>query len=255
MHALEYLDMIVAPTIAEFEKEPTCRNQTRGNGPLGSVNATCARLRFGRPAADGDNRMKIVPFLFDNAVLVRSIERDGEPWFLAKDVCEALGIANNRDAVERLDDDEKNTVALTDGIPTRGNPNVLIISESGLYTLVLRCRDATTPGSTAHRFRKWVTAEVLPSIRKTGGYGESRLGEEQIARIAGEAAVAAVRALVPQLISMRPRGATSLRDALFATPMALARGPPRSPDDCSWPLARRRCSRTNSGDTRRRGHF
>lgn len=60
---------------------------------------------------------------------------------------------------------------------------MLIVSESGLYALVLRCRDAMTPGSVPHRFRKWVTADVLPTIRKTGGYGhaqfdEARTGEQ-----------------------------------------------------------------------------
>ena len=57
----------------------------------------------------------------------------------------------------------QNTVALTDG--NRGNPNTTVISESGLYTLILRCDDAIKPGTTAHRFRKWVTQEVLPTLR------------------------------------------------------------------------------------------
>ncbi len=73
----------------------------------------------------------------------------------------------------KLDDDEKNTVALTDG--KRGNPNTLIISESGLYTLILRCRDAVTPGTIPYRFRKWVTGEVLPQIRQTGRYVREEL--------------------------------------------------------------------------------
>ncbi|MGD9541781.1 BRO-N domain-containing protein [Methylocystis sp.] len=98
----------------------------------------------------------------------RPDERGVAPWFVAKDVCETLGLEWTAKAVEKLDDDEKDRTS----IPTLGGTQeLLVISESGLYTLVLRCRDATTPGSTAHRFRKWVTSEVLPSIRKTGGHG------------------------------------------------------------------------------------
>lgn len=112
-------------------------------------------------------------FSFESQADIRAIIIDGAPWFIALDVCHALGIANNRDALLKLDDDEKNTVALTDG--KRGNPNTLIISESGLYTLILRCRDAVTPGTIPYRFRKWVTGEVLPQIRRTGRYVREEL--------------------------------------------------------------------------------
>lgn len=112
-------------------------------------------------------------FSFESQADVRAIIIDGAPWFIALDVCHALGISNNRDAMLKLDDDEKNTVALTDG--NRGNPNTLIISESGLYTLILRCRDAVTPGTIPYRFRKWVTGEVLPQIRRTGRYVREEL--------------------------------------------------------------------------------
>jgi hypothetical protein len=99
---------------------------------------------------------------------VRAFEReDGAIWFVAGDVCRALDIKNSRDALAKLDDDEKG-VGSTD---TLGGPQgVNIISEGGLYTLVLRSRQATTPGTLPHRFRKWVTAEVLPAIRRTGRY-------------------------------------------------------------------------------------
>ncbi|WP_052930565.1 BRO-N domain-containing protein [Escherichia coli] len=112
-------------------------------------------------------------FSFESQADIRAIIIDGEPWFIALDVCNALGISNNRDALLKLDDDEKNTVALTDG--KRGNPNTLIISESGLYTLILRCRDAVTPGTIPYRFRKWVTGDVLPQIRRTGRYVREEL--------------------------------------------------------------------------------
>ncbi|WP_338065358.1 Bro-N domain-containing protein [Thiospirillum jenense] len=98
---------------------------------------------------------------------VRAVMRDDAPWFVAADVCAVLGIENHRDAVARLDDDERGSVKVD---TLGGVQSVAAINESGLYTLILRCRDATTEGTVAHRFRKWVTAEVLPSIRKTGSY-------------------------------------------------------------------------------------
>ena len=85
-----------------------------------------------------------------------------EPWFVAKDVCEVLTIGNSRDAVNRLDDDEKAMSVL----PTQfGNKEMNIVNESGLYNLIFQSRKPE-----AKAFRKWVTSEVLPSIRKTGGY-------------------------------------------------------------------------------------
>ena len=115
-------------------------------------------------------------FSFDQSFNVRVVMRDGDPWFVAADVCVALGIVNNRDALEKLDDDERG-VGLTD--TTEGVKKVGIVNESGLYTLILRCRDATKPGTVPHRFRKWVTSEVIPSIRKTGSYVVPGLADEK----------------------------------------------------------------------------
>ena len=101
-------------------------------------------------------------FNFDSYA-VRTLTRDGEPWFVAADVCEVLTIGNNRDAVARLDDDEKADVGITD-ISSNGTAqgrSVTIINESGLYSLILTSRKPE-----AKRFKKWVTSEVLPSIRK-----------------------------------------------------------------------------------------
>ncbi|MBB5411860.1 prophage antirepressor-like protein [Paraburkholderia sp. HC6.4b] len=113
------------------------------------------------------------PFSFEfESYPMRVIVIDGEPWFVAADLCHVLKIANSRDALLKLDDDEKG-VGLTDTLG--GQQNVAIVSESGMYTLVLRCRDAVKPGTLPHRFRKWVTAEVLPQIRKTGQYGSDPL--------------------------------------------------------------------------------
>ncbi|EHO5147618.1 transporter [Salmonella enterica] len=100
---------------------------------------------------------------------VRIVKINGEPWFVAKDVCAALELSNSRMALQSLDDDERNTVTLTYGI--RGNPNHSAVSESGFYKLIARSRKAITPGTFAHRFSNWVFREVIPSIRKTGSYG------------------------------------------------------------------------------------
>jgi len=94
---------------------------------------------------------------------VRALEIDGAPWFIAADVCRALEVKNARDAIARLDEDEKNTVVLTDGTP--GNPNMTIINEAGLYALVLSSRKPE-----AKSFKRWVTHEVLPTIRQHGAY-------------------------------------------------------------------------------------
>lgn len=103
-----------------------------------------------------------------NSKSVRVVMRDGEPWFVAKDLCDVLGLTNSRMALEKLDEDEKG-VSSVDTI--RGLQQLSVVNESGLYALVLRCRDAMTPGSVPHSFRKWITSEVLPQIRKTGSYG------------------------------------------------------------------------------------
>lgn len=91
---------------------------------------------------------------------VRSFIKNGEPWFVAKDVCDILGLTNPSESLKALDDDEKSTLRISEG-----GPAVNIINESGLYTLVLRSRKPE-----AKKFKKWVTTEVLPSIRKYGAY-------------------------------------------------------------------------------------
>ncbi|MCW4597970.1 Bro-N domain-containing protein, partial [Pasteurella multocida subsp. multocida] len=77
-------------------------------------------------------------------ISIRVIAINNEPWFIAKDLCNAINISNYRDAIERLDDDEKG-VALTDTLG--GKQEMKIVSESGMYTLILRCRDAVKKGS------------------------------------------------------------------------------------------------------------
>ncbi len=94
---------------------------------------------------------------------VRCIQKEGAPWWVLADVCKVLGVSNARNVASRLDDDEKNSVHLTDGI--RGNPNFTIINESGLYNVLLR-----SDKPEAKPFKRWVTHEVLPQIRQTGRY-------------------------------------------------------------------------------------
>ena len=98
---------------------------------------------------------------------IRTLAIDNEPWFVAKDVCDAIGLTNSRMSLIALDEDEKGVSLI---YTPSGKQEMNIVSESGMYTLILRCRDAVKKGSVPHRFRKWVTAEVLPTIRKTGKY-------------------------------------------------------------------------------------
>jgi prophage antirepressor-like protein len=103
-------------------------------------------------------------FLFDQSP-VRAIVQDGEPWFVAKDVCDILDIDNPSQAVGRIDDDERGTTT----VRTPGGPQeVLTVNESGVYALIFTSRKPE-----AKRFRKWVTSEVLPAIRRTGRYETS----------------------------------------------------------------------------------
>lgn len=91
---------------------------------------------------------------------VRVVLKDGEPWWVAKDVCDVLELNNITEALRNLDEDELTSEILKSGGQGR---EMRLISESGLYTLIIR---STKPE--AKKFRKWVTAEALPSIRKTG---------------------------------------------------------------------------------------
>jgi prophage antirepressor-like protein len=108
---------------------------------------------------------QITPFNFGTHA-VRVVMRNGEPWFVATDVAEALGYRNAPDAARNLSEHQKASTQIVRST-SGGNPNVTIINESGLYRLVLRSRKPE-----AEKFSDWVTGEVLPSIRKTGSYGE-----------------------------------------------------------------------------------
>lgn len=102
--------------------------------------------------------------VFDyNGSAVRTVNKDGEIWFVAKDVCDVLELSNPTEALKALDDDEKNTLRISEGI--RGNPNANIINESGVYSLIFRSNKPE-----AKKFRKWVTGTVLPQIKRTGSF-------------------------------------------------------------------------------------
>jgi len=100
-------------------------------------------------------------FNFDS-YQVRTVARNGDPWFVASDVCDALDLGNNRQAVARLDEDEKGVTTVD---TLGGMQDVTTVNESGMYSLIFTSRKPE-----AKRFKKWVTSEVLPTIRKTGGY-------------------------------------------------------------------------------------
>lgn len=105
---------------------------------------------------------------------VRVVECEGEPWFVAKDVCECLELTDVSKTISLLDDDEKGTNSIrTPG----GEQQMLVVSEPGLYSLILRSRKPE-----AKAFKRWVTHEILPSIRKTGHYGAPETEDEILAR-------------------------------------------------------------------------
>lgn len=109
---------------------------------------------------------EVTVFKFNGQNQVRTILREGEPWFVAKDVCEILELEKIDSAIRELDDDEKGTHTMS---TLGGNQRMSIVSESGLYALVFKSRKHE-----AKAFRKWVTSEVLPTIRKTGQYSQSQ---------------------------------------------------------------------------------
>ena len=111
------------------------------------------------------NELKVFNYQ-DNEV--RTVEISGEPWFVLKDVCSVLGLGSAHKVAARLDEDERNQIPLTDSLGRE--QETTIVNESGLYNVILR-----SDKPEAKPFRKWVTSEVLPSIRKTGSYNQKPL--------------------------------------------------------------------------------
>lgn len=112
---------------------------------------------------------------------IRTVTIENEPWFVGKDVAEALGYGNSRDALAAHIDDEDKTIIQKSDFPTLEIPNrgIVVIKESGLYSLILSSK---LPN--AKRFKHWVTSEVLPTIRKTGSYQKPMTLEEQLQIVA-----------------------------------------------------------------------
>jgi prophage antirepressor-like protein len=107
---------------------------------------------------------------------VRTVAIDGEPWFVAADVCAILEIGRVHDAVRGLDDDEKGAESIR---TLGGEQSVSVINEPGLYSLILRSRKPE-----AKAFKRWITHEVLPAIRRTGGYVAPMTDDEKLVALA-----------------------------------------------------------------------
>ena len=109
-------------------------------------------------------------YQFENQPVRIIQDKHGEPWFVAVDVCTALALSNPSDAIKRLDADEKMTLDTTEGHSGQrgGAQSLNLVSEAGLYSLILTSRKPE-----AKRFKRWLTHEVLPAIRKTGRYSVS----------------------------------------------------------------------------------
>lgn len=140
----------------------------------------------------------LTPFAFEDALVRIHLDEAGQPWFVARDVCAVLELGNSREAIRNLDDDEKADVRITDissnGVTQARTVNT--VSESGLYSLVFRSRKEA-----ARRFRKWVTAEVLPALRKSGSYSLNPAGAKPPQG-------------VPELLPALPQEALALRPAV-----------------------------------------
>ena len=165
------------------------------------------------PDDPGENR-GLQRFDFRGAE-VRMILRDGDPWWVAADVASVLEIGRTHDAIRSLDDDEKGAETIrTPG----GDQTITVINEPGLYSLVLRSRKPE-----AKAFKRWVTHEVLPAIRKAGSYSVAQLSRKDLALMViqaeeeREALTARVKELEPSArswdILASAKGDYSLRDA------------------------------------------
>lgn len=140
---------------------------------------------------------------------MRTLTIGGDAWFVGKDVAQVLGYSNPRDALgKHVDDEDKNTVAFRDG--TSGNPNQTIINESGLYSLILFSK---LPA--AKKFKRWVTSEVIPAIRKNGGYlgGQETMTDAEIMAKALVVAQRTIESKNAMIAEMKPK-------ALFADSVA-----------------------------------
>lgn len=141
----------------------------------------------------------VIPFRYENTS-VRTLLVDGEPWLVLADLCQVLGIKNSRDVANRLDDDMKG-VGQIDTLG--GRQQATIVSEPGMYDVIVR-----SDSPLARPFRRWVTTEVLPAIRRTGSYGTRELaGPELMARALLEADKT-TKAIEASLAEAKPKADT-----------------------------------------------
>lgn len=139
---------------------------------------------------------------------IRTVNIDGEPWFVGVDIATALGYSNTRDAIAKhIDNEDKATVAIHDG---RQKRNITAINESGLYSLIL---SSELPSAKA--FKRWVTSEVLPSIRKNGDYiaGQETMTDDELMARALQVAQNKILERDKQIKTMKPK-------AIFADAVA-----------------------------------
>lgn len=170
---------------------------------------------------------EMMPFQFEGQN-VRVLNREGVAWWVLTDVCGVLEIRNSRDAADRLDNDEKG-VAIID---TLGGPQEMtIINESGLWSLVLTSRKPA-----AKRFKKWVTGEVIPSIRRTGAYVASSAGDtsETLMARAVLAAQEALQRKDAELMALAPKALAYDRIAGMDGLLTLT----EAAKECGWPPRR-----------------
>lgn len=129
---------------------------------------------------------------------VRALERDGQAWFVAKDAAKTLGYKNPRDAISKHVDEEDKEVAKCDTLG--GRQDIAIINESGLYSLVLSSKLPS-----AKKFKRWVTSEVLPALRKTGNYKIKELSGQELMAKALIEAQSVLAAKDKQIEEMKPK--------------------------------------------------
>lgn len=144
---------------------------------------------------------------------IRTVTKDGEPWFVAADVCKSLDIGNSRQALTRLDEDEKGVI-LTDTLG--GEQQMSIINEPGLYSLVLGSRKPE-----AKAFKRWITHEVIPQIRKTGAYLSPVIDSDMLFKMAEAMAAKEkqIKELEQQKALMSPKA--DFYDAVVESPDAV----------------------------------
>ena len=167
-----------------------------------------------------DNKIEV--FKNEQFGEIRTALIENEPWFVAVDVCRALEIGNSSQAISRLDADEKMITLISNEGNKRGNPNMTVVKEPGLYTLILSSRK-----SEAKAFKRWITHEVIPTIRKTGGYMTDSLLE----RIQKEPAV--IVEFAQALILEKNRVKALERELNTAKPKADYYDAFINPDDCT----------------------